>query len=272
VSVGKRACGFLKSRGYTTGLVPWTVSNSGTIIDHEGTGNAVHLKTTNYAINNVFTNNSGGLITATHNGVVLNGAGVIINQANATITSADTGLASAVYIAGNGTVMNAGLIQAGNIGAYELTGGSVTNLATGTISGSGGVYLRGAGTVTNAGTIIGTNGAYGAVFFDSSVGSSRLIVHPGAVFSGKIISLANSSNVIELASGSSAGTLSGFDGSGITNFATLQFDTGASWTVKGNSAATGLGSIAITGFTTADTIDLTASSRSAGRSRTTPWC
>jgi hypothetical protein len=243
--------------GYTTGAVPWTVSNSGTIIDQDGTGVAVQLKTTNYAINNAFTNHSGGLITATHNGIVLNGAGVVINQANATITSADTGLASAVYIAGSGTVVNAGLMQAGNIAAYELEGGSVTNLATGTITGAGGVYLRGSGTVTNAGTIIGTNAAYGAVLFDSNAGSSRLIVDPGAVFSGKIISLANSTNVIELASGSSAGTLSGFDGSGITNFATLQFDTGADWTVTGNSAASGLGSIAITGFTTGDTIDLT---------------
>src|ERR1700722_988602 len=63
--------------GYTTGSVPWTVSNSGTIIDHDGANNAIHLKTTNYSLNNIFTNQSGGLITATHNGVVLNGAGVI---------------------------------------------------------------------------------------------------------------------------------------------------------------------------------------------------
>jgi hypothetical protein len=243
--------------GYTTGTIPWTVANAGTIVDGDGTAAAVRLKTTNYGINNSFTNQSGGLITATHNGVVINGSGVIINQANATITSTDPGLASAVYIAGIGTIVNSGLLQAENIGAYELGGGSVTNLSTGTILGAGGVYLEASGTVTNAGTIIGTNAAYGAVRFDSNAGSSRLIVDPGAVFTGNIISRANSTNVIELASGSGAGTLSGFDGNGITNFAGLQFDTGADWTVKGSSAASGLGSIAITGFTIGDTIDLT---------------
>ena len=120
-----------------------------------------------------------------------------------------------------------------------------------------GSFLRGPGTVTNAGTIIGTNAADGAVQFASNASASRLIVDPGAVFSGKIISLANSTNVIELASSASAGRLSGFDGSSITNFATLAFDSGAAWTVAGNSAASGLGSIAITGFASGDTIDLT---------------
>ena len=243
--------------GSLTGSTPWTVSNSGTIVDQGVTGIGVHLKTTNYAINNQFTNQTGGLITSTHNGVVINGSGEVMNLAQATIISNDVGLASAIYVAGAGTIVNYGLVQAGNIAAYELTGGTVTNAATGTISGAGGVYLKGAGTVTNAGTIIGTNASYGAVLFDTNVGTSRLIVDPGAVFSGKIISLANSTNVIELASGSGVGTLSGFDGSGITNFATLQFDTGVDWTVVGNSLASGLGSIDITGFTIGDTIDLT---------------
>ncbi len=225
--------------GSLTGSTPWTVSNSGTIVDQGVTGIGVHLKTTNYAINNQFTNQTGGLITSTHNGVVINGSGEVMNLAQATIISNDVGLASAIYVAGAGTIVNYGLVQAGNIAAYELTGGTVTNAATGTISGAGGVYLKGAGTVTNAGTIIGTNASYGAVLFDTNVGTSRLIVDPGAVFSGKIISLANSTNVIELASGSGVGTLSGFDGSGITNFATLQFDTGVDWTVVGNSLASG---------------------------------
>ena len=251
--------------GYATGSTPWTVTNAGVIIDTSGSGVAVHLKTTNYGINNVFTNQTGGSVTGAHNGVVLNGEGIVINQANATITSSDTGLASAIYIAAYGSVVNSGLIKAANVAVYEKVGGSVTNAATGTIVGAGGVYLggpysvgsSGPSTVTNAGTIIGTNARYGAVDFYAASGTSRLIVDPGAVFSGKIISRSGSTNVVELASGSSAGTLSGFDGNSITNFASLQFDAGSRWTVSGNSAPTGLGSIAITGFTQGDTIDLT---------------
>jgi hypothetical protein len=62
--------------------------------------------------------------------------------------------------------------------------------------------------------------------------------------------------ILELASAASAGTLSGF-GTSITNFSMLQFEPGAPWTVAGNDSASGLGTIAITGFTYGDTIDLT---------------
>ena len=88
--------------------------------------------------------------------------------------------------------------------------------------------------------------------------ANRVIVDQGAVFVGAVSggSTADGST-LELSSGSSAGTLAGFNGSSITNFGTLQFDTGADWTVTGTSAASGLGSITITGFTTGDTIDLT---------------
>jgi antigen 43 len=233
----------------------WTVSNFGTVVE---TGSNAAVRLQSYVHPDSFTNQSGGLITSTYTGVQIDNGGVVINAANATISSTSSNsYASAIALLDTGTVVNSGLLRASYLAIYEETGGSVTNFSTGTISGGGGVYLKAPGTVTNAGTIIGTNARYGAVDFDSNAASNRLIVDPGAVFSGKIISLANSTNVIELASGSSAGTLSGFDGSGITNFATLQFDTGADWTVTGNTAANGLGSIAITGFTTADTIDLT---------------
>jgi hypothetical protein len=36
----------------------------------------------------------------------------------------------------------------------------------------------------------------------------------------------------------------------------LQFDAGAAWTVSGTDAASGLGTLAITGFANGDTIDL----------------
>jgi Hint domain len=233
----------------------WTVSNFGTIVE---TGSDAAVRLQSYVHPDSFTNQSGGLITSTYTGVQIDNGGVLINQVNATISSTSSNsYASAISMLDTGTVINSGLLRASYLAIYEKTGGSVTNFSTGTINGGGGVYLKAPGTVTNAGTIIGSKAQYGAVDFASNAASNRLIVDPGAVFSGKIISQANSTNVIELAAGSGAGSLSGFDGSGITNFATLQFDAGTDWTVTGNTAASGLGSIAITGFTIGDTIDLT---------------
>jgi hypothetical protein len=65
---------------------------------------------------------------------------------------------------------------------------------------------------------------------------------------------AAATGVVELASGS--GTLSGF-GTSITNFSSLQFDSGASWNVVGQASSAGLGTIAISGFDNTDTIDVT---------------
>ena len=70
-----------------------------------------------------------------------------------------------------------------------------------------------------------------------------------------------------MASASSAGILSGF-GTSITGFGALQLDTGAAWTISGNTTglgsaglgSAGLGSAglgSIGGFTVKDTIDLT---------------
>ena len=151
------------------------------------------------------------------------------------------------------TVVNAGSI-AGH-GSWRrrslLAGGSVTNQSGGTISGYDGIYGEArAVTVVNAGTIAGSSYA---VNFEAGYVTNRLIADPGAVFTGAVN---GGGGVLELASAASAGTLSGF-GTSITNFGSLQFDAGAAWTVSGNNSASGLGTIAITGFATDDTIDLT---------------
>jgi fibronectin-binding autotransporter adhesin len=127
---------------------------------------------------------------------------------------------------------------------------SVTNLSGGVISGGQyAVDLNGApSTIINAGTMAG------AVKFGSPSPGDLLIVDPGAAFTGNII---GGTGGVELASGASAGVLSGFDGSTITNFSSLTFDPGAQWTISGNDSPTGLGTIAIDGFTNLDTIDLT---------------
>ncbi len=171
-----------------------------------------------------------------------------------------------VDFAGPGTVINDGMISGSSVGVFlEEGGGSVTNLASGTIAGDYGVINYGlksnGGDVTNAGTIIGTTGF--AVQFKTDGGSNyRLTVDPGAVFIGAID---GGGGVVDLASGSSTGTLSGF-GSTITNFSTLHFDPGARWEISGDTA--GLGAIdAITGFAAGDEIDVTASTPHPHRSR-----
>jgi len=132
-------------------------------------------------------------------------------------------------------------------------GGSVTNNAGGTIVGGSGIVLNNGGRVVNAGTIIGTIGD--AVDFAKTSPANQLVVDPGAVFIGKVV---GGTGFIELASATSAGTLSGFDGTSITNFSTLEFDAGAKWTVSGNATGLGGGALSsIMGFTANDTIDVT---------------
>ena len=75
--------------------------------------------------------------------------------------------------------------------------------------------------------------------------ANRLIADPSAVFTGAVY---GGGGVLELASAAGAGTLSGF-GTSITNFGSLQFNSGSAWTVSGNDSASGLGTLAITGFT-----------------------
>jgi hypothetical protein len=81
------------------------------------------------------------------------------------------------------------------------------------------------GTVTNAGTITGSP----AIVFGGT-GANRLIVDPGAVFSGAVSgsTSAGAGNTLELASAASTGTLSGL-GTNFTNFKTVAEDGGASW-------------------------------------------
>ena len=148
-------------------------------------------------------------------------------------------------------MVNAGSITGASGGVYLYAGGSVTNQSGGSISGEYGIIAYDGVTVVNAGTITGS--VYAVRFAAAS--TNRLIVDPGAVFTGEVD---GGGGVLELASAASAGTLSGFGAAtnDITNFSTLQFDAGAAWTVSGNNSAGGLGTIAITGFANGDTIDL----------------
>jgi hypothetical protein len=240
-----------------------TVVNAGVIADTDASGD----RGIDLAAGGSVTNQSGGSISG-HDGIV--GYNAAVTMANAgtiaayvgallfeggSVTNQSGGAISGGLdgIEGQGaavTVVNAGTIAGSNgEGILLFAGGSVTNRSGGAISGGGGIEGQGgAVTVENAGTIAGSN--YAVKFAAGS--TNRLIADPGAVFTGNVN---GGGGVLELASAASTGTLSGL-GTGITNFSALQFDAGAAWTVSGNDSASGLGTIAITGFADGDTIDL----------------
>jgi hypothetical protein len=196
---------------------------------------------TGYTITNAGTlTNTGSLGSS-----VTLGAGAVLTNAS-TGTIVGSGLAALVGPSGSSAmVVNAGLIDPAAYGVYLPGGGGVTN-AGGTIEGTAsGVKIGGgSATVNNAGTIVG-----GIDF--AGTGSNLLVLDPGGVVASATAN-PSASNMLELASGASAGTITGL-GSQFLNFGSLQFDTGADWFVAGNTA--GLAG-QISGFAHRDTIEV----------------
>ena len=200
------------------------------------------------------TNQSGGTISGA-NGIRLYDGGTVSNQSGGTITAYRA--ISDRY--GSVAVVNAGVIAGGTAGVdYGIFAGhygTVINQSGGVISGYAGVVIAANGTVVNSGTIASSQGDVGtAVSFTG--GNARLIESPTATLIGSVYGGRGGTAVLELASGASAGTITGL-GTSITNFTSLVFDPGSQWTVEGNGSANGLGTLAIQGFTIGDTIDLT---------------
>ena len=217
------------------------------------------------------------------NGVDVAG-GSVTNALGATIAGGNGGLFEAGGTGGNGgngvnlaggSLVNDGMIAGGTSGAYffggasgtggegvYLTDGSLTNASGGTIAGGYGaaggigVLFQSGGTLTDAGLIAGGAGigsAADAVYFGSGI--ARLIVDPGASFSGDAVANVQYNNLLELGSAGSAGTIVGL-GSAITGFGTVQFDANAAWLVEGDSAGLATGQT-IDDFASGDTIELT---------------
>src|SRR5712691_3552838 len=205
---------------------------------------------------------SGPGIYLTAGGSITNGAtsatsaliagydGIIVRNAAGTVTNDGTITGSGIFDSGV-TLSNRGRIAATGSQSYAVhlvgVGGSLINWTGGVITGAGkdGVLFSGAGTITNFGTIGATNTTVGIgiSFFGSGAdtlvnagtisgaggtavafgtASDRLIVQPGAVFTGNVDG-SGGSNTIELGSAASTGTLSGL-GTSITNFTAIQFD------------------------------------------------
>jgi Hint domain len=240
------------------------VTNAGQIIAQSASIGSVGVLITG---GGALSNTSTGSIQGYQGVVIGGGAGTVSNAG--LITASGIGGIYAVVFGQGGSVDNTGTIQ-GHSGVSLNAAGTVTNEAsinasagygirlggggvagnTGTIQ--GGIYVAGgiASTVTNAGSINGlTNDA---VFFATGNASSKLIVDPGATFTGAIN---GGAGTMELTSGS-PGSLGGL-GVSIANFGTLQFDSSAAWSVSGTYL--GLSPMQISGFENGNfnTIELT---------------
>jgi collagen type I/II/III/V/XI/XXIV/XXVII alpha len=217
--------------GAGVNLTKGIVTNDGSIAGAYGGGSSGGVGGAGVAVR-------GG--TLTNNGTITGGSGLLYGGAGVTV-------------AGRGILTNSGTITGGYSVFYGGTGVDITNSALtndGTITGGNaphgsggiGVLFHGGGALTDAGFIGGGNGGTAdAVEFGTA--ASRLILDPGASFSGAVVADAAFSNLLELATGdglgTTAGTLSGL-GSSFTNFGRVIIDTGASWDLTGtNTLATG---------------------------------
>ena len=168
-------------------------------------------------------------------GVVVVGAGSVTNTGTASLIEGGGG----VSIGGVGTVVNAGrILGTSNVAAGIAlgVGGSVANQSGATIGGYIGIYGGefGALTVVNAGIVSG--GSYAVQFAAGQ--ADRLVVDPGAVFNGIVDGGntigATAVSTLELASGASAGTLTGL-GSNYIDFGQVIIDSGADWVLHGSN-------------------------------------
>ncbi|MCX7380189.1 MAG: hypothetical protein NT133_01960 [Alphaproteobacteria bacterium] len=264
------AGGTITSRGDTEAAFGVRFGGGGTLVN-AGLVDAQYFGLAGATAGATVINQAGGTITAQYVGVEFglagsSGTGVrsVTNQAGGQIF-AHTGV---VITSQTGTVVNAGTIRGlldGTVtynnalqhfgdGITLAAGGTVTNLAGGTISGARyGIDIQGGtATVSAAGVI---SGATTAVRLAAGQ-ADRLVVNPGVVFNG-IVDGGNASNsaavsTLEFAAGGS-GTLSGI-GTQVVNFGLLQFDAGARWAISGTAPAL---AGPISGFAVGDTITLT---------------
>ncbi|MCX7379894.1 MAG: Hint domain-containing protein [Alphaproteobacteria bacterium] len=150
------------------GTTTYTLSASGVTATNSGTRGGVPVYGVKVTGSDDTVVNTGTLLGA-QAGITLLGANdVVDNRVGGYIHATGSGGFNGVLFPssnpGQGVVINAGIIAAGPAGSavVEANGGSVINLSTGTLSGSG-IYIAGAaGTVANYGLIAGGN-RYGGI-------------------------------------------------------------------------------------------------------------
>ena len=199
----------------------------------------------------------GAAITITNAGRINGGAGGTGN-ALAGLNKSWGGAGGAGVILDSGTLHNTGQIYGGAGGADV---GEEIGQVMGSYGGAG-VYLNG-GTLITSGKISGGQGGAGGYTLPGAMGdavqfgptASTMVVDPGAVFDGQIAASASVNDVLELSGPQLGGTPITL-GTQFTNFSTLDFASGAVWTVNASTGAAPSSGLTISGFTISDSIDI----------------
>jgi fibronectin-binding autotransporter adhesin len=194
-----------------------------------------------------------GTITSTatagnHYGIKLAEGGYLLNLATGVVT----GRQGIVIFNNAGTILNYGTILGTQYnGVYSQVAATVSNLATGLISGPIPINLAGGGTVIDSGAISSASGV--AISFGGTA-SNLLGLEAGYKLAGNVLGSSSATNTVELIGSTGAAVTVDYAGLGLSGFQDLLFGPGGFATLDITNA---LG-LTISGFNqTSDTIDLT---------------
>ena len=220
-----------------------TVTNAGIIASSRTGGGAGVALITGGSV----TNNAGGVITGEWIGVQSGPFGSSTPSAAATVTIDNSGTISAadgkgdgaaVWVHGPGVVINraGGVIEGSTNGT--VTGGPLNGLQNGGF----GVVAYYQTTLINYGSIGGASYAFDAAVAGgkTATAGNRIEMAPGASFGGVVLGAHTAAlaslSTLELLSGASVGTVTGF-GTHYKNFGNVALDDGARWNLGGTVAA-----------------------------------